>query len=95
MNISRRLRFMTCGILFILLIPLVAMQFTTEVQWSVTDFIVMGVLLVLFVISLETIFRLVHGNRLRTLLIATIALIFLLIWAELAVGIFNTPFAGS
>ena len=86
---------MTCGILFILLIPLVAMQFTTEVQWSVTDFIVMGFLFVLFVISLETIFRLVHGNRLRTLLIATIALIFLLIWAELAVGIFNTPFAGS
>ncbi|MBL7473359.1 hypothetical protein [Robertkochia sediminum] len=95
MNISKRLYFMAGGILFILLIPFVAMQFTTEVQWSSADFLVMGSLLLFLVIGLETILRLVRGKGTRTLLITTLLLVFLLVWAELAVGVFNTPFAGS
>jgi len=31
----------------------------------------------------------------RILIIGAIVVLFLLIWAELAVGIFGTPFAGS
>ncbi len=30
---------------FILLVPLIAMQFTSEVNWQLNDFIVMGILL--------------------------------------------------
>jgi hypothetical protein len=36
------------GTFFILLLPLIAMQFTKEVNWSVGDFVVAGVLLSFF-----------------------------------------------
>ena len=36
------------GTFFILLLPLIAMQFTKEVNWSVGDFVVAGILLSFF-----------------------------------------------
>ena len=83
----------TVGIL--LLIPLIAMQFTNEVNWSFFDFIIMGVLLTMTGILIGTIFKKVKNYKYRMILIVKILLIFLFIWAELAVGIIGTPFAGS
>lgn len=72
----------------ILSIPLIAMQFTTEVDWKLNDFIIMGVLL------FGTGFAFVHVARVvpRKYRIVTgiaffVALLY--IWAELAVGIFT------
>ena len=76
------------GTALLLLVPLVAMQFTNEVQWTLSDFIVMGALLSgigsAFVIIAR---RILPKHRLPTG-IALLAL-FLYIWAELAVGIFT------
>lgn len=75
------------GTIGILLIPLITMQFTTDVQWDVFDFVVMGALL------LATGFGLVFVNRkfknYRLPLFVMIVLGFLWLWAELAVGIFT------
>lgn len=78
-----------------LLVPLVAMVFTEEVNWTVSDFIVAGLLLAGIGTALQMI---VTGskNNLRltatgVVLVVTIAFI----WVELAVGIFRSPFAGS
>ncbi len=79
----------------LLLIPLVAMQFTTEVNWSVTDFITMGILLLGTGLTIELVLRKVKSVRNRLILCGVILLIFFLIWAELAVGIFGTPWAGN
>jgi succinate-acetate transporter protein len=79
----------------LLLIPLIAMQFTDEVNWSMSDFIVAAVLLLVAVFTYELISRKVKAPTNRTILSVTLLIIFLLIWAELAVGIFGTPFAGS
>lgn len=72
----------------ILLIPLIAMQFTNEVSWDIKDFIVMGFLL----LSTATLFVLVsrRAPRRRRVVIGFIfAAVFVYIWAELAVGIFT------
>ncbi|PNQ73758.1 hypothetical protein C1T31_05335 [Hanstruepera neustonica] len=79
----------------LLLIPLIAIQFTPEVNWSYTDFIIMGALLLTIGVLAEYILRIVKNQERRIILIAFLILAFLLIWAELAVGIFGTPFAGS
>lgn len=79
----------------LLLIPLVAMQFTTEVNWSVFDFLVMGLLLFGLGSSIEYTKRHVRVAENRIAVIFFLLLTFLLIWAELAVGIFGTVFAGS
>ena len=79
----------------ILLIPLIAMQLTNEVNWSLFDFIIMGAMLTITGILGEIIFKKVKKYKHRVILYVVVAIIFLLTWAELAVGIFGTPFAGS
>ena len=79
----------------LLFIPLIAMQLTDEVEWSLFDFIIMGTLLLITGLMGEIIFKKVKKYKHRVILYVVVAITFLLIWAELAVGIFGTPFAGS
>ena len=95
MTNNKRLFYFLITVLILLLIPLVSMQFTTEVNWSLSDFMVMGVLLLGTVIFLEVVLRTVTKRDIRIALIALILVLFLLIWAELAVGVFGTPLAGT
>ena len=79
----------------LLIIPLIAMQLTDEVEWSLFDFIIMGTLLLITGLMGEIIFKKVKKYKHRVILYVVVSIIFFLIWAELAVGIFGTPFAGS
>jgi hypothetical protein len=79
----------------ILLIPLIAMQFTKEVKWDIFDFVVMGTLLLITGLAIELVTRKLKSTYIKIGLALIILIMFLLIWAELAVGIFGTPFAGS
>ena len=83
------------GILVILAIPFVAMQFSEEVNWSAFDFGVAALLLLLLGTGIELVFRFTQKLGTRFLLLAAVVVLFLLVWAELAVGVFGTPFAGS
>jgi hypothetical protein len=85
--------FLTAGL--ILLIPFIAMRFTSEVNWSLFDFVVAGTLLFGTGLTIELLIRNVKKINYRIALIVAILLALLLVWAELAVGIFGTPFAGS
>lgn len=93
--INKRLVLLFGLVIVILAIPLVAMQFTTEVRWDLTDFIAAGALLFGAVIVTELFFRGFKKQHHRRLIIAAILVITLLLWAELAVGIFGSPIAGS
>jgi hypothetical protein len=73
----------------ILMIPLVAMQFTSEVAWTGSDFAAAGVLLAFTGLALSLALRRVRTAKGRLLAVAVIGLGFLYLWAEMAVGIFT------
>ncbi|SDS12062.1 hypothetical protein [Christiangramia echinicola] len=79
----------------ILLIPFIGMQVSEEVNWTGSDFLIMGILL--FLTGLAINFALIKFKTLKSRIIACAVILFVLIviWAELAVGIFGTPIAGS
>lgn len=87
--------FVLGGTCLLLLIPLIGMQFTSEINWSLSDFIAMGILLLTLGFTCEFVFRKITNKTYKLGLIALLVIVFLLIWIELAVGIFNSPFAGS
>ena len=92
---NKRLLGIVLTVAFLLLIPLIAMQFTTEVDWDLRDFVIMGILLLGTGLMAELVIRKVRNTESRLVIIGLILLAFFLIWAELAVGIFGSPFAGS
>ena len=71
----------------ILLVPLVAMQFTDEVNWTVGDFVVFGAMLAAVGIGFEVALRMISNKLYRIIAGIAIICVFLLVWAELAVGI--------
>lgn len=85
---SKRLVIIVLIVAFLLLIPLIAMQFTGEVNWTLSDFIVAGVLLLGTGLMLDLVMKKVKKTPVRITFIMIILVILLVIWAELAVGIF-------
>ena len=81
--------------LLLLIIPLLAMQFTEDVNWSIYDFVVMGFLLLFFSLGIDVTMKKVKNENIKILYVVLTILIFVLIWAELAVGIFGSHFAGD
>ncbi len=75
----------TAGLL--LLLPLVAMQFTAEVNWHETDFIVAGAMLLAACGSYELAARISGNTAYRAAFGVAIAAALVLVWLNLAVGI--------
>ena len=82
-------------VILLLLIPLIAMQFTDEVSWTLFDFVIAGALLLGTGILCELVLRKVKKIKLKIIICLAILALLFLIWAELAVGIFGTPFSGN
>ena len=77
----------TLSPLLLLLIPLFGNIFSNQVNWSLFDFIFMGFLLVLTGLSIHFILEKVRNKAFRIVPIIFVLIIFLMIWAELAVGV--------
>jgi peptidoglycan/LPS O-acetylase OafA/YrhL len=97
MNITPNTRRMgiVLSVIALLLIPFIAMQFTKEVNWSAFDFVVAGVLLFGTATVCELVLTFMKNRTYRLLLILVVLAGLFLIWAELAVGVFGTRFAGN
>ena len=81
--------------LSLLIIPLLGVILTNSVEWSMFDFLLMGSLLLVLGIGIELTSLNFKQLNTRIAIISFIILLFLLIWIELAVGIFNSPFVGN
>jgi hypothetical protein len=75
--------------LFLLLLPLTAMQFTPKVRWGLEDFLVAGGLIFGAGVGMVLAARYTKRTGLRVAIMGTIALALVVVWAELAVGIFT------
>lgn len=73
-----------------LLLPLFAMQFTDDVIWYETDFIVFGAMLVAAGSTFEIAARMTANNAYRAAVGIAVAAAFLLVWMNLAVGIIGS-----
>lgn len=71
------------------------MQFSADVHWSINDFIVASALLIVAGLVIEFVLRKVKNKTYRIVTVLLLFLILFLVWTELAVGIFGTPFAGN
>ena len=71
------------------------MQFTDEVNWTIADFVVAGAILSGFFLMCEVAIRKIKNVNYRVFILAAFLIVLLLVWAELAVGIFGTPIAGD
>ena len=92
---NKRLIIIVLTSVIILLIPLIAMQFTDEVNWTLFDFIIAGALLLGTGLMCELAIRKINKIKYRIAICLALLVLLLLIWAELAVGIFGTPFSGQ
>ena len=79
----------------VLLVPLIVMQFTDEVDWGPADFMIVSVLLAGIGVAFYLLVNGIKQSPRRAVLGVLLALTILLMWAELAVGVFGSPVAGS
>lgn len=71
----------------LLMLPLIAMQFTDEVDWDLPDFIIMGTLMGIAGGGIELAMKLSQNIRYRVAAVLAVLAGFVLIWVNLAVGI--------
>jgi hypothetical protein len=81
--------------LALLSIPLVGNLISNEVNWSVSDFLIAGILLFTTAFLVNLVRNRIKKQSQKVLVTIFILLALALIWLELAVGIFGSPFAGS
>ena len=73
----------------VMLVPLIAMQFTGEVNWGPGDFVAAAALLGLAGLAVEGAVRIASTPLARVVLALGAVALVLLVWAELAVGLFD------
>ena len=75
--------------LLLLCIPLIGNIFVDGFNWSFFDFIIMGSLILLFSSGINLVLLRQKSTQYRGTVIGVLVLVFLIIWAELAVGIWS------
>jgi predicted ferric reductase len=79
----------------ILALALISDVTSEEMQWSAADYLIAAVILLAAAASIVFIKRKITGRRARLTAFVILAILFVLVWGELAVGLFGTPWAGN
>jgi hypothetical protein len=86
---KKHLSYIALGTGVVLLIPLIAMQSSDEVDWKLTDFVIIGILLFSIGLAYELIYPKLKNKNQKILVGVALGLLLMYLWAELAVGIFT------
>ena len=89
----RRLVWAAAAVL--LTLPAVAMLFTTEVNWGPEDFVIGGALLFGTAFVLDRVLGSRWNRKTVALVAGVVLLVLVFVWAELAVGLVGSPWAGN
>ena len=92
---NKRLTGIIVAIAVLLSIPFVSMRIGFGFDWSLMDFLIVAVLLLATGLACEFVLRKVRSTGYRLAICAGILFALFVVWAELAVGLIGTPFAGS
>lgn len=92
---SRNVGWLALATLLLLMVPLIAMQCTDDVHWTISDFVVANALIFGAGLIYECIVRRINNRQYRIAAVAVLVMVFMLAWIELAVGLIGSPFAGS
>jgi hypothetical protein len=95
MHFTRRRRIIALIVCLILLLPIIGMSISEQVKWDLFDFLIAAVLLLSFGCVVDFACGKIQSRRARIISLICIILVFFLIWGELAVGLFGTPWAGN
>lgn len=79
--------YIALGTLGLLLIPLVVSLFTSEMNWSLSDYVIMGAMIFITGLLIDFVMR--KKDKYRIVGALVIVFLFLWLWTELAVGIFT------
>lgn len=79
-----------CAAAGLLLLPLAAMQFTDEVDWTFSDFVFAAILIGATGLAFELALRVSTEPMFRVAAVVTLGATFLLIWSNAAVGIIGS-----
>ena len=74
--------------LALLVSPLIAMQFTHQVDWDRADFLSAALLLAAIGVAIELAIRVIRRPALRGIAIIAVITCAALVWADAAVGVF-------
>lgn len=83
-------------IMLLLCIPLLEqLDSKAKFKWTFTDFTFAFILLSTFGFGVEYLVRKTTSKKGKFLIILVLTLFFMLLWAELAVGVFDSPISGD
>ena len=91
LNMSKRIFYS----LLLLFIPLIGIMIIDKFNWSLFDFIIMVFLLTFLSVGINYVINCTKNLKNKILYIGILLLMFLLIWVELSVGIFDSFIAGD
>ncbi len=83
------------GVFTILAIPFIGMQLSKDIQWTLIDFVIAGLLLFTTGFIWVFIYVRLYESSWRYWLYALLLACAVLLWAEMAVGLFNSSIAGD
>ncbi len=92
---TARLKSLLIGSGALLLVLFIGSQFSQEINWSGFDYIVAAILLGTTSVVLNIVLTKAKNKQSRWAWGIVVVLALALVWAELAVGVFGSPLAGS